>query len=196
MTSFTQAHLFMPIVSGPKAGHWRSGQTYRFYEHPDKTGDYIEVKAGDESNGADIPPAWAVFLGFALLARIFTDTHTACFIGLFMAALVAWLLPKIHAEYIAAIFIHDIGLKKFRHKLSRRKIDKLFLRALRDERWALTPMPSGGRALIIWGLCDVSLWVWRLIRPYLIFAGVSLWGILKERRNYFKPISLKGKDYV
>ena len=200
MSSFTRASLFMPIVTGPSSGNWLSGQAFRFYESDDMDGPSIDIAVRDESNGADIPPAWAVFLGFAILSRLFVGLHTACLIGLFMAALVAWLLPKIHAEYIAAIFVHDIGLKKFRHVFSRRRIDKMFLKALRLERWALVKRPclklANFKALIVWMLRDVPHWFWRLVRPFLIFGGVSAWGVLKERQNYLKPVHAEGKNYV
>lgn len=196
MSSFTRASLFMPIVTGPNSGNWLSGQSYQFFERDDMTGPSIDIGLRDESNGADIPPAWAVFISVTLICCLFFSLRDAAVIGLVLAAVIAWLLPKVHAEYIGAVFVHDIGLKKFRHVFSRRRIDKMFLKALRLERWALAKRPSNFKALIVWILRDVPHWFWRLVRPFLIFGGVSAWGVLKERQNYFKPVHAEGKNYV
>jgi len=192
MSSFTRASLFMPIVSGPNSGNWLSGQAYRFFELDDKSGLSIDIAMRDESNGADIPPAWAVFLTLSSIAFPLIGLSEAVLLGLVAAAMIAWLLPKVHAEYIGAVFVHDIGLKKFRHVFSRYRIDKMFLKAMRLERWALNPRPSNIKALTIWMLRDLPHWFWRLIRPFLIFGGVSIWGVLKERKTYFKPVPAKG----
>ncbi len=186
----------MPIVTGPNSGNWLSGQSFQFFEQADKTGPSIDIDLRDESNGADIPPAWAVFILVTLNACLLFSLRDAVLMGLALAAFIAWLLPKIHAEYIGAVFVHDIGLKKFRHIFSRRRIDKMFLAAMRLERWALTARPSNFKALTIWMFRDVPHWFWRLVRPFLIFGGVSAWGVLKERQNYFKPVPAKGKNYV
>lgn len=150
-------------------------------------GPSIDIVLGDESNGADIPPAWCVFFAVTLFSCLFLGLRDAAMIGLFIAAIIAWLLPKVHAEYIGAVFVHDIGLKKFRHIFSRRRIDKMFLKAMRLERWPLTVCPklNKPRDLLKWGFEAVPLWAWRCVRPYLIFGCASAWGILKERRNYF-----------
>ena len=193
MARFLSANLFMPIVSGLSFGNWKSGQTFRFYERDDKTGPFIEVKALDESNGADVPPAWVVFLAVFILAVWPLGWQDAAMGGLLVAALSAWLLPRIHAAYISAVFVHDIGLKKFRHIFSRRRIDKMFLKAMRLVRQPLKAAPNGGfKALVKWALSDLPIWFWRLVRPYIMFAGVSFWGVLSERQNYFKPVPAKG----
>lgn len=190
MSSFTRAALFMPIVDGPTAGNWLSVEAFSFFESDTLTGPSIDVGASDESNGADIPPLWAVFGIVTIMAWPFMPMRDACIIGLMAAALIAWLFPKVHAEYIGAVFVHDIGLTKHRHLFSRRRIDKMFLTAMRLQRWKLTKCPEFNdlRRLSIWALKEVPLWAWRYVRPYLIFGGVSLWGILKERRDYFHPI--------
>jgi len=189
MSSFIRASLFMPIVTGPNSGSWLSGQSYRAFERDDNTGPSIDIGLRDESNGADIPPAWAVFIMFTLISRLLFDWQDAAMIGLSVAALVAWLLPRVHAEYIAAVFVHDIGLRKFRHIFSRWRVDKVFLKYLRLTRWPLSARPSNYKSLIVWVLRDIPHWFWRLVRPFLIFGGVCIWGILKERRNYFRPTS-------
>ncbi len=201
MSTFTRAKLFMPVVSGPRSGNWLSGQAFKFFESEDLTGPSIDIAVRDESNGADIPPAWSVFLTVAAALNPVLSIHDAVVSGLLVAALVAWLFPKVHAEYIAAVFIHDVGLKQFRHLFSRRRIDKMFLKAMRLERWALAPWPSKTRttnlkAKTIWMLRDLPHWTWRTIRPFIIFGGVSIWGVLKERTKYFKPVLAKGNNHA
>lgn len=186
MSAFTHASLFMPIVTGPRSGGWRAGQAYKFFEQSDMTGPSIDIEIDDESNGADMPPAWAVCIAVTLALCLFAGVRDALIVGLLVTALMSWLLPKVHAEYIAAVFVHDVGLKKFRHIFSRRRIDRMFLKALSLERRPITPRPSEFKNMLTWILLDVPHWLWRLVRPYLMFAGVSLWGVVKERQKYFQ----------
>ena len=81
----------------------------------------------------------------------------------------------IDAGKACAAYHHEnvVGVEKHRH-LSRAVIDKMFFRALRvtaTERLN----PHMGRGL------------WRLIRPNVIYCGVTLFGLIKERTGYFKP---------
>lgn len=194
MAKFNHADVFAPIVSGPRAGGWLSGQNFKFFERDDKTGPSIDIAVGDASNGADVPPPWLIYMAVFLAVVFFVGVQRASIFALAVSALAAWLFPRVHAEYIAAVFVHDIGLTKFRSTFSRKRIDLMFLKAMRIERWPLADMPAASdfKAFPMWILRDVRKWFWRLIRPYLIFAGVSLWGVLKERNSYFKPVSVKG----
>jgi len=188
----------MPVVSGPDAGCWLAGQAFRFFKSDDQTGPSIDVALRDKSNGADIPPPWFVFITTFLLCLIFMAPQSAVILGLAITSIIAWLFPKIHAEYIAAVFVHDIGLKRFRNIFSRWAIDTMFLKAMRIERWPLSPRPvlRDFKAFTTWVLRDLRKWFWRLLRPWLMYIGVILWGLLKEHKNYFKPVSKKGTHYV
>jgi len=181
MKSYIEAVAFSPITTGANAGNWKSLQTYHFYENDNFTGAKIIVETNDESNGADVPPPWTIFLiSFAVCAFvswIFGSLHftTCLWIALSLALTTAWLLPRVHAEYIAAVFVHDVGLVSHRH-LSRATIDRIFLRAL-----IVTTKHT----------LDTSIGqgTWRLLRPYVLYLGVAAFGIAKEKFRYFKPES-------
>lgn len=177
---YTEARLFMPISFGDEAGNWKSGQTYSFYlDATDKQRPMITVNMGDISNGADIPPPWVIFLLTLTLCALLSwllgpfRISTHLWVSFSLALTTAWLLPRVHAEYIEAVFIHDIGLKDHRH-LSRATIDRLFFRALR--------VTTQDRL-------DVSLGrgTWRRLRPYVLYIGVAAFGIVKEQLGYFRP---------
>jgi len=179
MMKYTQAISFSPITGGSDAGKWLSRQTYYFFLNDDKTGAKIIVREGDLSNGADVPPPWTIFLLTlalcALLSWLFGPFRIAThlWISFSLALTTAWLLPRVHAEYIAAVFIHDVGLKSHRH-LSRAIIDKIFFRALK-----VTTRHS----------LDLSLGqgTWRRVRPYVLYIGVAGFGLVKEQLGYFRP---------
>lgn len=179
MKRYTEARLFRPITNGENAGLWASGQTFSFFEFDDRTGAEIIVMEGEESNGADVPPPWTIFfltLMFMLLFHWLFDwpsISTALWASASFSLTTAWLLPRIHAEYIEAVFVHDIGLETHRH-LSRATIDRIFLKALlvtTKERLD-TNFGKG---------------TWRLIRPYVLYTGVAAFGLVTEQLGYFKP---------
>jgi len=106
MKSYIDAVAFSPITTGASAGNWKSLQTYHFYENGKKTGAEIIVEEGSESNGADVPPPWTIFL-ISLGVCVFVSWmigsihFTRClWIALSLALTTAWLLPRVHAEYI------------------------------------------------------------------------------------------------
>lgn len=182
-TSYTEARFFRPITEGENIGFWESGQTFNFFENYDKTGNEIIVQEGDLSNGADVPPPWTIFLLTLALSALLSwffgpfRISTHLWVSFSLALTTAWLLPRVHAEYIEAVFIHDVGLKSHRH-LSRAIIDKIFFRALRvtTKHRLDTDLGKGS---------------WRLLRPYVLYFGVAVFGIVKEQFGYFKPKRLR-----
>ena len=179
MKTYTDAISFSPITVGPNAGNWLSQQTYRFFLEDDKTGPEIIVHKNDMSNGADVPPPWVIFIITLALCAIISllglnfKFRTHLWTAFTAALTTGWLLPRVHAEYIEAVFIHDVGLDKHRH-LSRAVIDIMFFKAMKvttSER--LNPNMTRG--------------LWKLIRPYVMYIGVSVFGLIQERQQYFSP---------
>lgn len=176
---YTQARSFSPITTGPNAGKWRSEQTYKFGMEYDKSGAEITIEKGDISNGADVPPPWSIFFLTLVLCALFSwliyrlNISTLFLLSASVALTTAWLLPRVHAEYIEAVFVHDIGLEKHRH-LSRAVIDKMFFRAL---------VVTTKERLNVY----VGKGLWRKLRPYVLYSGVAVFGLIKEGSGYFKP---------
>ena len=179
MKHYIEATSFSPITRGENIGQWRSEDSYNIFENEDDTGAEIIVHKGDISNGADVPPPWIIFLITLLICVVLSwffvhlSLASHIWVSFSVALTTAWLLPRVHAEYIAAVFIHDVGLTNHRH-LPRATIDKIFLCAL----LLTTHQTLDTRA---------GKGTWRLIRPYVLYFGVTSFGIIKERLGYFKP---------
>jgi len=114
MIKYTEANSFSPITRGANAGNWVSNQQYSFYMNADNIGPVIVVQEGDVSNGADVPPPWTIFLLTlalcALLSWLFSpfSIRTYLWVSFSVVLTTAWLLPRVHAEYIEAVFIHAV----------------------------------------------------------------------------------------
>jgi len=76
--------------------------------------------------------------------------------------LTAW-FPRIHADYIQAAALHDWLLVEEREKFSRKEIDDIFKQALK-----VLDNPDS--------------------RVKMMYFGVSTFGKLKERQEYWKPL--------
>lgn len=76
--------------------------------------------------------------------------------------LTVW-FPRIHTDYIQAAALHDWLLENERSNFSRKEIDRIFRQALR-----VLKNPKH--------------------RVNMMYLGVSLFGKLKERKNYWKTV--------
>ena len=198
--SYTQKLSFSPISKGRYAGLWKSNQRYAFFWEKENSGSKISgpviiVARNYRSNGADVPPPWSIFtisliltslIGWLLLPLTQNAPFTfmtAIWVSVSLALTSGWLLPRVHAEYIEAVFVHDIGLDTHRH-LSRKTIDLMFLKALKvtTSQRLDQYFESGFLKRKVF---------WRRIRPYVIYFSVALFGLIVEKQKYFKPLKPK-----